>query len=286
MSDGAAKLLVAGGLASLACAAPVTPIADAPRIQEATKPADVGATERSAVEIPLLTRAENEAIAVDFDGPPVSSCLGSVPDADPRAPTLSPSFLLDHSARWVGKRVLVKGILSVKRGRAEVTSFDGAHMVGLAVEPVPASIAGCAGEACVVVEATVVKPKAPAASPYGEGYTCLLDGMPFLTAARVAAVAHSCETPPLGPLFARSLADAALADIASTVDVCKQERGPTGPGYVFVRFSPSGDVALAWVEPPYAGTVAGGCIAKRFREARVPPFMDDPHLIHKRFVLQ
>jgi hypothetical protein len=42
---------------------------------------------------------------------------------------------------------------------------------------------------------------------------------------------------------------------------------------VRVTFAGTGDVVYSEVEdPPFAGTAAGECVARKFRNARVPPF--------------
>ncbi len=71
--------------------------------------------------------------------------------------------------------------------------------------------------------------------------------------------------------FDRGAAAAALGGV--NVQSCKRGDGPTGPGHVSVTFSPSGSVSSAVADqPPFAGTAIGGCIAAKFRAARVPAF--------------
>jgi hypothetical protein len=66
---------------------------------------------------------------------------------------------------------------------------------------------------------------------------------------------------------------------------CHTAGEPGGPAAVVIRFAPSGRVTTATVESgPFAGTPTGGCIAAKFRSARVPAFAGD-HVTVKRTVL-
>jgi hypothetical protein len=57
---------------------------------------------------------------------------------------------------------------------------------------------------------------------------------------------------------------------------CRSPSDPTGSATVVVTFAPSGRVTRAAVTgEPFAGTTTGGCIASRFRSARVPEFSGD-----------
>ena len=71
--------------------------------------------------------------------------------------------------------------------------------------------------------------------------------------------------------FDRGAAAASLG--AVNVGACKKGDGPTGSGHVSVTFAPTGSVVSAVVDgPPFAGTPVGGCVAGKFRGARVPAF--------------
>jgi hypothetical protein len=55
---------------------------------------------------------------------------------------------------------------------------------------------------------------------------------------------------------------------------------------VAVTFAPNGSVTTAVVDqPPFAGSAVGGCIAGKFRGARVPAFGGAPMKVGKSFVL-
>jgi hypothetical protein len=75
-----------------------------------------------------------------------------------------------------------------------------------------------------------------------------------------------------------------LGVMAGTARLCKTPDGPTGLGRVKLTFAPSGNVTSAIVEgPPFAGTNVGGCVAKTFRSAKVPPFSGAPFSVTKSF---
>lgn len=89
-------------------------------------------------------------------------------------------------------------------------------------------------------------------------------------------VATTSTAPPL---------DRAAATRALGVSVasCKREDGPTGPGHVKVTFQPNGSASAVEVEPPYAGTQVGACVAQRFRSVTIPAFAGGPLTLGKAF---
>ncbi len=102
-----------------------------------------------------------------------------------------------------------------------------------------------------------------------------------------AASAAAAAAAPAGTgSFDRGAASAALSSAAGGVGGCKKADGPTGSGRVSVTFAPSGSVTNAVVEgPPFAGTAVGGCVAAKFRGARVPAFAGAPITVKKSFSL-
>jgi hypothetical protein len=71
--------------------------------------------------------------------------------------------------------------------------------------------------------------------------------------------------------FDRRASAAALERV--NVSECARPGGPLGSGHVKVTFASSGNVTTAEVDsPPFGGTAVGGCIAGKFRAARVPAF--------------
>lgn len=88
------------------------------------------------------------------------------------------------------------------------------------------------------------------------------------------------------PPFSKASAIAALGAAASSAAGCKKAGGPTGTGKVQVTFAPSGRVTTASVMgAPFAGTAVGGCVAGRFRGAKVPAFSGSPVTVSKSFAI-
>jgi hypothetical protein len=86
------------------------------------------------------------------------------------------------------------------------------------------------------------------------------------------------------PPFSTDAAKSALSSAASNAASCKTSDGPTGSGKVQVTFVPSGRVTSAnVVSGPFGGTAVGGCIARTFRQARVPKFSGDAQIVSKSF---
>ncbi len=84
--------------------------------------------------------------------------------------------------------------------------------------------------------------------------------------------------------FDRGAAAAALGGI--NVQSCKKPDGPTGSGRVEVTFNPDGSAASAnIIEGPFPGTAVGGCVAGKFRGARVPAFSGAPVHVKKSFTI-
>ena len=70
------------------------------------------------------------------------------------------------------------------------------------------------------------------------------------------------------------------------VQSCKKADGPTGSGHVKITFAPNGSVSSAVVDSgPFPGTPVGGCIAGKFRGARVPAFSGGPVSVGKSFTV-
>lgn len=89
------------------------------------------------------------------------------------------------------------------------------------------------------------------------------------------------------PAFDRAAALSSLnAASDAAASACKKAGGPTGSGRIAVTFAPSGVVTTAMVEgPPFAGTAVGGCVAARFRNARVPAFSGGMVTVRKSFTI-
>jgi len=86
--------------------------------------------------------------------------------------------------------------------------------------------------------------------------------------------------------FNKSAAISALGSAAANAAGCKVPGGPTGSGKAIVTFAPSGRVTSANVSGgKFGGTSVGGCVASRFRGARVPPFSGSPVTVSKSFTV-
>jgi hypothetical protein len=79
---------------------------------------------------------------------------------------------------------------------------------------------------------------------------------------------------------------AALSAAAANAASCKKPDGPTGGGKASVTFAPSGRATNSTVSGALAGTDVGGCVARIFRAAKVPPFAGDPVTVSKSFTVQ
>lgn len=80
--------------------------------------------------------------------------------------------------------------------------------------------------------------------------------------------------------FDRGAASAALGGV--NVSSCKKDQ--SGSGHVKVVFAPNGSVSSATVDQgPFVGTAVGGCVAGKYRGARVPPFSGSPVSVGKSF---
>jgi hypothetical protein len=88
------------------------------------------------------------------------------------------------------------------------------------------------------------------------------------------------------PPFDKNAAIAALSAAAGSAQTCKTPDGPSGSGKVSITFMPSGRATNTQVSGDLAGTAAGGCVARLFRAAKVPPFSGDPVTVSKSFTIQ
>ncbi|MBX3190042.1 MAG: protein kinase [Labilithrix sp.] len=64
---------------------------------------------------------------------------------------------------------------------------------------------------------------------------------------------------------------------------CKKEGGPTGPGNATVTFGTDGAVSGVHVDPPFAGTPTGDCVAAQLRRAKVNAFSGTPQTVRHSF---
>ncbi len=95
------------------------------------------------------------------------------------------------------------------------------------------------------------------------------------------------DAPSAPAKFSVSAAKSALSSAAAQAKSCKSADGPTGSGKVQVTFATSGRVTSARVvSGPFGGTSVGGCVARKFRGARVPAFSGSPVTVAKSFSIK
>lgn len=100
---------------------------------------------------------------------------------------------------------------------------------------------------------------------------------------KAAAPAGDSGAPP----FNKGAAISALSSAAGSAAACKIPGGPTGSGKAIVTFAPSGRVTTAnVVGGKFGGTSVGGCVASRFRRARIPAFSGSAVTVSKSFTIQ
>jgi hypothetical protein len=95
---------------------------------------------------------------------------------------------------------------------------------------------------------------------------------------RCGAAAAPASAPPPPPAQASGVAlDAAIAAASESARRCREKDGPAGEARVRVTFAATGDVVYTEVEnEPFAGTPVADCIARKFRNAHVPPWNGGP----------
>jgi len=77
-----------------------------------------------------------------------------------------------------------------------------------------------------------------------------------------------------------------LDDVAIEADrVCRSGPGPRGQGQAHVTFERDGRVAGVILDPPFASTRLGDCVANQFRRALIAPFDDLPVVFQEEFVI-
>jgi predicted Zn finger-like uncharacterized protein len=157
--------------------------------------------------------------------------------------------------------------------------------------PEAASAAPAASAGTPVASAASAKPAAATGNPAAAGATA--PGVPGAAVvnkpADKPAEAKKPDTaaaPAAGADFDKSAAIAALGAAAANAASCKKPDGPTGAGKASVTFAPSGRATNSTVSGALAGTEVGGCVARVFRAAKVPPFAGDPVTVSKSFSVE
>jgi hypothetical protein len=86
-----------------------------------------------------------------------------------------------------------------------------------------------------------------------------------------------------GGQFDLASAKTALTTAANNASSCREATGPMGSGKVSITFAPSGRPTSVAVTGDLAGTSVGSCVARLFRQVRVPAFSGDPVSVSKAF---
>jgi len=129
-----------------------------------------------------------------------------------------------------------------------------------------------------VASSVASAPSAPATS----APSAVLSARPSVNMPSTNATPTNTAPPAAGGAFDPGAAKAALSSLIGSASGCKQPGDPSGVAHVSVTFAPSGRVTSSTISgPPFQGTVTGGCIAKAFRAATVPPFTGDPVTVSK-----
>ena len=82
--------------------------------------------------------------------------------------------------------------------------------------------------------------------------------------------------------FSEKAAEAALAAAAESASRCAAKDAPAGEAQVKVTFATTGDVVYVEVlGEGFAGSLAGECVARKFRNARVPAFAGEARSLVK-----
>ncbi|HET7541465.1 MAG TPA: zinc-ribbon domain-containing protein [Polyangiaceae bacterium] len=169
---------------------------------------------------------------------------------------------------------------------APATSASAAASAASAGSTNPAASSSAAAAVSAVASA---KPATPAAAKPAEAAAAKpAEATAAAKPAETAAAEKPAEAAPAAEAaaFDKNAAVAALSAAAASAASCKTADGPTGSGKVSVTFAPSGRATATSVVGELAGTEVGGCVARLFRAAKVPPFSGDPVTVSKSFTVQ
>ncbi len=101
------------------------------------------------------------------------------------------------------------------------------------------------------------------------------------------AVATKDAGAPAAPVDPNAWNEAAargkLAQANGVLAFCKKEGGVTGPGTASVTFGTDGTVTGVALDPPYAGTKEGECVAGQFKRQKTNAFQGSPQTIKHSF---
>jgi predicted Zn finger-like uncharacterized protein len=142
------------------------------------------------------------------------------------------------------------------------------------------SAAPIATQAPTVATAMPAAPgTAPVATPGATAQpkpTATATAQPKPTATATATATEAPVAAADGPPFDKESAAKALGAAATQAQgECASQEGTHGSGKVTVTFVNSGRATNALVSGDFAGSALGGCVARVFRGAKVPPFSGD-----------
>jgi outer membrane biosynthesis protein TonB len=97
------------------------------------------------------------------------------------------------------------------------------------------------------------------------------------------AVAVKDTSPAVDPnAFNESAARSRLGQANGVLVFCNK-KGLTGAGTASVTFNPDGTVGAVTMDPPFAGTPAGDCVAGQFKRTKVSSFQGAPRTLKHSF---
>jgi predicted Zn finger-like uncharacterized protein len=140
------------------------------------------------------------------------------------------------------------------------------------------AVAATGGAAAVPAAAT---PTTPAATP-GTPTAATKPTEAATKPEKPAEAPAASDAPP----FDKAAAISALSAAAGNAQSCKTADSPGGNGKVSITFMPSGRATNTQVSGDLAGTAVGGCVARLFRSAKVPPFSGEAVTVSKSFTVQ
>jgi hypothetical protein len=145
-----------------------------------------------------------------------------------------------------------------------------------AVDPAPPPVADDTPSADTSATATATATAAPTTTPTATATTVATGGGTWTPSTTTTATAVPVPKPAPEPVdpnaWNESAARARLSQANGVLVFCRQPDGQTGPGSATVTFAPDGTVSSVTMDPPYAGTKAGDCVAGQFKRAKVNAF--------------
>ena len=197
-------------------------------------------------------------------------------DTDPgisRAPMSTPSGMstaLGHAPLPERRLWLLPAIAGAALAASAL--LWGAVLFWRANPPRPRTTAAALPSSTVLPSAAPAPTPAPApvdsAAPVGS-----VSAAPVVEATVDAGAPAPARTVRKREGFSREEATRVFDGIAADLPTCAQPGGPHGPGSIRARFDTDGTVLHVTLSPPYAGTPVGNCIAQRFQNVTVSPFV-------------